>query len=185
MRTRCLKCGVFTFAGRHQSLTVRVRLTARGKTPSVSIRRNSLVAQREIKKDNERDALIRHHERGSFILKGQIRQPGQLLLFPLFPPCVPQTEHQTKSCTCAGSLPSNQFLRSEPFSTGSTSRTDPKHTPTPSPASLPARPATGLTALWETAVFRSHWTCAATHRKERGLVRAPPRKPDICPRVKH
>lgn len=137
-----------------------------------------------------------YHERGSFILKGQIRQ---LLLSPLFPPCVLQTEHRTESCTCAGSLPS---IRSEPFSTGSTSRTYPKHTPTPSPATLPAQPAAGSTAHGGAATFQlplrpsgSPWRAGATeHARQhtemndcgvRGLVRTPPRKPAVCTRVKH
>lgn len=126
-----------------------------------------------------------YHERGSFILKGQIRQPGQLLLFPLFPPCVLQTEHQTKSRTSAGSLPSNQFPRSEPFSTGATSRTSPKthanavsRNPSSTTSSrfnctlgdshlLAAAPAITLTRAGFTVASRSHWTCAPTHRHER------------------
>lgn len=61
MRTSCFNRSVFTFARRHQSVTVKQSETRSSRqSPRVSalIRRNSLVAQREIKKDNKPDTLI-------------------------------------------------------------------------------------------------------------------------------
>lgn len=96
-----------------------------------------------------------YHERCTFILKGQLRQPVLSFLLFLRAFC---KRNIRQICTCAGSLSSKDSKTSSSTAlfTGSTSRTylaSTRQRCHPRRTTLPARPATDLNAHWEAAVI--------------------------------